>query len=98
MAIAVPHATLSASDHSAQLRKAEADEAESKKNAATKKLRIAAGSAARHAGVASRKTKARAVLLAGKGPARKPGKQAVRVAAASSTVGRAKSSKAAREL
>src|SRR5437868_3097490 len=60
---------------SAMLRKAEADEAESKKNAATKKLRIAAGSAARHAGVASRKTKARAVLLAGKGPARKPGKQ-----------------------
>jgi soluble lytic murein transglycosylase-like protein len=83
---------------SALLRKAEADEAESRKNAATKKLRVAASSAARRAGAASRKTNARAVLLAGKGLARKPEKQAsVRVASASSTVARAKSSKA-REL
>jgi hypothetical protein len=82
---------------SAMLRKAEADEAEDRKNAATKKLRVAANSAAGRGGVASRKTNARTALLASKGPARKPGKQAVRVAAASSTVGRAKS-KAAREL
>ena len=50
-------------------------------------------------GVASRKTNARAVLLAGKGPARKPGKQSVvRLASAASNAGRAKSSKAAGEL
>ena len=65
---------------SAMVRKAEADEAESKKNAAVRKLRVAASSAARHAGAASRKANARAVLLAGK-VARKPGKQsAVRLA------------------
>jgi hypothetical protein len=84
---------------SALVRKAEADEAESKKNVATKKLRVAASPAAGRGGVASRKTNARAVLLAGKGPARKPGKQsAVRLASASSNAGRAKSSKAAGEL
>src|SRR3954469_6805955 len=82
---------------SAMLRKAEADEAEDRKNAVTKKLRVAANSAAGRGGVASRKTNARTALLASKGPARKAGKQAVRIAAASSTVGRAKS-KAAREL
>jgi hypothetical protein len=82
---------------SAMLRKAEADEAEDRKNAATKKLRVAANSAAGRGGVASRKTNAPTALLASKGPARKAGKQAVRIAAASSTVGRAKS-KAAREL
>src|SRR5437868_507967 len=83
---------------SAMLRKAEADEAEDRKNAAVRKQRVA-NSAARHAGAASRKTNARAVRLAGKGSARKPGKQAVtRLASASSTVGRTKSSKAAREL
>jgi len=83
----------------AMVRKAEADEADSKKNAATKKLRVAASSTARRGGVASRKTNARAVLLAAKGPARKPAKQAVvRLASDSSTVGRAKSSRAAREL
>ena len=65
---------------SAMVRKAEADEAESRKNAAAKKLRVAASSAARRAGPASRKANARAVLLAGK-VARKPGKQtAVRLA------------------
>jgi hypothetical protein len=84
---------------SALLRKAETDVAESKKYAAAKKLRVAAGSAARHASAASRKTKARAVLLAAKGSARKAGKQsAVRFASASSSVNRAKSSRAAREL
>ena len=83
---------------SAMLRKAEADEAEDKKNAAVRKQRTAS-SAARHAGAASRKTNARAVRLAGKGSAQKPGKQAVtRLASDSSTVGHTKSSKAAREL
>ena len=65
--------------------KAEAQEAEDKKNAAAKKLRVAASSTAGRRGVASRKTNARAVLLAGKGSARKPGKHAVtRLASASS--------------
>jgi hypothetical protein len=83
---------------SALLRKAEADEAEERKNAAARKLRVAARSAARHAG-ASRKANARVALLAGKGSARKQGKQAVtRLASASSNVGRTKSSRAAREL
>ena len=83
---------------SALVRKAEADEAESRKNAATKKVRVAASSAAGRGGAASRKANARAALLAAKGSARKSGKQsAVRLASASSTVGRAKS-KAAREL
>src|SRR5437763_972932 len=58
---------------SAMLRKADADEAEDRKNAAVRKQRVAANSAARHAGAASRKTNARAVRLAGKGSARKPG-------------------------
>src|SRR5437016_1765383 len=84
---------------SAMLRKAEADEAEDKRNAAVRKQRVAANSAARPAGAAPRKTNARAVRLAGKGSARKPGKQAVtRLASDSSTAGRTKSSKAAREL
>ena len=84
---------------SAMLRKAEADEAEDKKNAATKKLRVAASPAAGRGGAASRKTNARAVLLAAKGSARKSGKQSVvRLASESSNVGRTKSSKAAREL
>ncbi|MEH2523543.1 MULTISPECIES: lytic transglycosylase domain-containing protein [unclassified Bradyrhizobium] len=83
---------------SALLRKAEADEAEEKRNAAARKLRVAASSAAGRGGVASRKTNARAVLLAAKASARKPGKQAVRLASASSTAGRTKSSRAAREL
>jgi Transglycosylase SLT domain len=84
---------------SAMLRKAEADEAEDKKNAAARKLRVAASSAAGRGGAASRKTNARAVLLAGKGSARKPRKQAVtRLASASSAAGRAKSARAAREL
>lgn len=83
---------------SAMLRKAEAGEAEERKTAAARKLRVAAGSAARHASAASRKTKARAVLLAAKGSARKPGKQAVRLASESSTAGRTRSSRAAREL
>ncbi len=83
---------------SALLRKAEVDDAEDKKNAAAKKLRVAASSAAGRGGAASRKTNARAVLLAGKGSARKPGKQALRLASASSNAGRTKSSRAAREL
>ena len=83
---------------SALLRKAEADEAEDKKNATVRKLRIAASSAAGRGGAASQKTNARAVLLAAKGSARKPGKQAVRLASASSAAGRTKSSRAAREL
>jgi transglycosylase-like protein with SLT domain len=82
---------------SAMLRKAEVEEAEDKKNAAAKKLRVAASSAAGR-GVAARNKNARAVLLAGKGSARKPGKQAVRLASASSAAGRTKSSRAAREL
>jgi hypothetical protein len=87
------------SSASVMVRKAEADEAEDKKNAAARKLRVAASPAARHAGAAFRKTNARAVLLAAKGLARKRGKQAVtRLASASSTAGRTKSSRAAREL
>jgi hypothetical protein len=83
---------------SALLRKAEADEAEDK-NAAAKKLRVAASSMAARGRAVSRKTNARAVLPAGKGSARKPGKQSVtRLASASSNTGRAKSSRAAREL
>jgi hypothetical protein len=83
---------------SAMLRKAETDEAEDSKNAAARKPRVAASSASGRGGVASRKTNGRAVLLAGKRSARKPGKQAaVRLASDSSTVGRTKS-KAAREL
>jgi hypothetical protein len=84
---------------SALVRKAEADEAEDRKNAAAKKLRVAASSAAGRGGASSRKTNARAVLLAAKGSARKSGKQSVvRLASESSAVGRTKSSRAAREL
>jgi hypothetical protein len=82
---------------SAMLRKAEADEAEDKKKEVAKKLRVAASSAAGRGGAASRKTNARAVLLAGKGSARKPGKQAA-TRLASDSSGRTKSSRAAREL
>jgi hypothetical protein len=83
---------------SAMVRKAEADEAEDKKNAAAKKLRVAASSAAGRGGVASRKANARAMLLAARS-ARKSGKQSVvRLASESSNVGRTKSSRAAREL
>jgi hypothetical protein len=83
---------------SALVRKAETVVAESKKYAAVRKLRIAASSAARHAGVTSRKH-ARMASLAGKGSARKAGKQSVvRLASASSSINRAKSSRAAREL
>jgi hypothetical protein len=84
---------------SALLRKAEADEAEEKRTAAARNLRVASSSAAARGGAASRKANARAVRLAGKGSARKPGKQAVvRLASDSSTAGRTKSSRAAREL
>jgi hypothetical protein len=84
---------------SAMVRKAEADDAESKKNAAAKKLRIAASSAARHAGAASRKANVRTIVLAAKGSTRKARKQAaVRLASDSSSVGRTKSSRPAREL
>ena len=76
---------------SALLRKAEIAEAEDRKNAAAKKLRMAASSAAGRGGVAARKTHARAVLLAGKGSARKPEKQAVtRLASYSSNTVRTK--------
>jgi hypothetical protein len=78
------------------LRKAEVEEAEDRKNATAKKLRVATSSAARR-GMASRKTNARAVLLAGRGSARKPGKQAV-TRLASDSSGRTKSSRHAREL
>lgn len=81
---------------SALLRKAEVEEAEDRKNTTAKKLRVATSSAAR-SGMASRKTNARAVLLAGRGSARKPGKQAV-TRLASDSSGRTKSSRAAREL
>ncbi|KRR10456.1 hypothetical protein CQ12_10345 [Bradyrhizobium jicamae] len=77
---------------SAMVRKAESGEAEEKKNAAVRKLRVAARSVARRVRAAASKAKARAVLLA----ARKSGKKsAVRLASESS--GR-KSSRAAREL
>ena len=83
---------------SALVRKAEADEAEDKKNAAAKKLRVAASPAAGRGGTASRKTNARAVLLAAKGSARKSRKQSVVRLASESSTGRTKSSRAAREL
>jgi hypothetical protein len=83
---------------SAMLRKAEANEAEDRKNAAARKLRVAS-SAARHASATSRKAKARAIVLAAKRWTRTARKQAtVRLASNSSTVVRAKSSRAAREL
>jgi hypothetical protein len=83
---------------SALVRKAEVDEAEDKKNAAAKKLRVAASPAAGRGGTASRKTNARAVLLAAKGSARKSRKQSVVRLASESSTGRTKSSRAAREL
>jgi soluble lytic murein transglycosylase-like protein len=82
---------------SAMVRKAEADEAEDKKNAAARKLRVASSMAGR-SGATTRKAHARAALLAGKGSARKRGKQAVtRLAADSSSAGRTKSARG-REL
>jgi soluble lytic murein transglycosylase-like protein len=81
---------------SALLRKAEVEEAEDRKNTTAKKLRVATSSAAGR-GMASRKKNARVVLLAGKGSARKPGKQTV-TRLASDSSGRAKSSRPAREL
>jgi hypothetical protein len=83
---------------SALVRKAEADEAEDRKSAAAKKLRVAASPAAGRGGTASRKTNARAVLLAAKGSARKSGKQSIVRLASESSTGRTKSSRAAREL
>lgn len=84
---------------SALVRKAEADEAEEKRNAAARKLRVASRSAAARGGAASRKANASTVRLAGKRLARKPAKQAaVRLASESSGTGRTKSSKAAQEL
>jgi soluble lytic murein transglycosylase-like protein len=80
---------------SALLRKAEVEEAEDRKDATAKKLRVATSSAAGR-GMASRKTNAR-VVLAGRGSARKPGKQAV-TRLASDSSGRTKSSRHAREL
>ena len=77
----------------AMVRKAEADEAEDKKNAAARKLRVASSTAGR-SGATTRKANARAALLAGKGSARKRGKQAVtRLAADSSSAGRTKSAR-----
>ena len=78
---------------SAMLRKAEAEVAEAR-NAIVRKLRVAARTVAKRASLASRKAKTKAVLLASK--ARKPGKQSVMRFASES--GRAKSSKAPREL
>ena len=84
---------------SALVRKAEADEAEEKRNAAARKLRVASRSAAARGGAASRKANASTVRLAGKRLARKPAKQAaVRLASESSGTGRTKSSRAAQEL
>jgi hypothetical protein len=84
---------------SALVRKAETVAAENTKHAAARKLRVATRSAARHAAAASRRARARMAVLAGKGSARKAGKQSVvRLASASSSVNRAKSSRAAREL
>jgi hypothetical protein len=77
----------------AMVRKAEADEAEDKKNAAARKLRVANSTAGRSS-AKTRKANARAALLAGKGSARKRGKQAVtRLAADSSSAGRTKSAR-----
>jgi soluble lytic murein transglycosylase-like protein len=81
---------------SALLRKAESEETEDRKNATAKKLRVAASPAAGR-GLASRKTNVRVVLLTGKASARKPGKQTV-TRLASNSSGRAKASRAAREL
>ena len=84
---------------SAMVRKAEADEAEDRKNAAARKLRVATSSSAGRSSAAARKTNARTAVLAGKGSARKQAKQAVtRLAADSSSAGRSKSSRSAREL
>ena len=82
---------------SALVRKAEADEAEEKRNAAA--LRAASSSAAARSGATSRKADARTARLAGKGSARQPGKQAaVRLASEASSAGRTRSSRAAQQL
>ena len=83
---------------SALLQKAEAQEAEDKKNAVAKKVRVAASSTAGRRGVASRKTNARAVLLAGKGSGASRGNKPPRVSRQILQRGRTKSSRAAREL
>jgi len=85
---------------SEMLRKAEADGAEEKKDDAVKKLRLVAAQtpATGRAGVASRKIKARAVLLAGRALKRRLGKQTVvRLASTAGAVSRARASRA-REL
>lgn len=84
----------------AMMRKAEADDAEDKQNAALKKLRLVAGEARAAMRTAeSRKTRVRLVLHAGRTQARKSGKQsAVHLAAAGRSLGRTKSARAAREL
>jgi Transglycosylase SLT domain len=84
----------------AMLRKAEADDADDKQNAALKKLRLVAGKARAAMRTAEfRKTRVRLVLHVGRAHARKSGKQsAVRLASAGGTVGRTKSSRAAGEL
>ena len=84
---------------SAMLRKAEADEAEDKKNAAAKKLRVAASSAAGRGGAGVPKDKCPRCAAGGKGI----GAQAGETSRHASRVrffdpGRAKSSRAAREL
>jgi hypothetical protein len=86
---------------SGMLRKAEADNDDAKKSAASKKPHHLAirGSATLRTTAAFRKTHARAILLAAKVPARKLGKRsATRLASASGTGGRTRSSRASREL
>jgi len=70
------------------------------KHAAVKKLRLAASQtrAKVRTAAASRKMNARAALLAGKSPTRKPGKSVVRLASDGEAGGRSKSSRAQREL
>lgn len=81
----------------AMVRKAEADGAEDKRTAALETLRLVAGKAQARMRVASRKTKAKTVVLAAK--ARKLGKKSViRFASDSGTVSRARSSRSARAL
>lgn len=78
---------------SALLRKAEVAEAEQKRKAAARKLRVASSAAAR-SGARSRKANGRRVVVAAKST-RKQNKQAMRMA---SDADRTKSSRAAREL
>ena len=83
---------------SALVRKAEADEAEDKKNAAAKKLRVAASSAAGRGGTASRKTNARAVAAGSKRISPQVWQAIRRASGVGVSTGRTKSSRAAREL